>query len=47
MNFISFATLLTADKFLTERYSIRLVASGRDLLWERELSATQLPYQRN
>ncbi len=43
MNFISFATLLTpADGFLIEKYSIRYVASGRDLLREREASATEL-----
>ena len=35
LNFISFATLLDAqDRFLAERYSIRYVASGRDLLFE-------------
>jgi CHAT domain-containing protein len=33
LSFISFATLLTADnRFLSEKYSIRYVASGRDLL---------------
>ena len=33
LNFISFATLLTPhDQFLAERYSVRYVASGRDLL---------------
>ena len=43
LNFISFATLLTHnDEFLVEKYSIRYVASGRDLLWEREASATEL-----
>ena len=43
LNFISFATLLTAsDEFLIEKYSIRYVASGRDLLREREASATEL-----
>ena len=43
LNFISFATLLTPiDEFLIERYSIRYVASGRDLLREREASATEL-----
>ena len=43
LNFISFATLLNAkDEFLIEEYSIRYVASGRDLLREREASATEL-----
>jgi CHAT domain-containing protein len=44
LNFISFATLLTSDEedFLIEKYSIRYVASGRDLLREREPSATPL-----
>ena len=43
LNFISFATLLTPiDEFLIEKYSIRYVASGRDLLREREASATEL-----
>ena len=43
LNFISFATLLTpADEFLIEKYSIGYVASGRDLLREREASATEL-----
>ena len=43
LNFISFATLLTdADEFLIEKYSIGYVASGRDLLREREASATGL-----
>jgi CHAT domain-containing protein len=43
LNFISFATLLTAaDEFLVEKYSIGYVASGRDLLREREASATEL-----
>ena len=43
LNFISFATLLTpSDQFLIEKYSIRYVASGRDLLREREASATDL-----
>src|SRR5271157_4337589 len=40
LNFLSFATLLDGDKrFVTEKYSIRYVASGRDLL--RELKPTQ------
>ena len=35
LNFISFATLLTEDKqFLTEKYDVQYVASGRDLLRE-------------
>ena len=35
LNFISFATLVTPDdRFLGEKYSIRYVASGRDLLRE-------------
>jgi CHAT domain-containing protein len=39
LNFLSFATLLSADdKFLIEKYSIRYVASGRDLLREHEVS---------
>ena len=43
LNFISFATLLTrTDEFLIEKYSIRYVASGRDLLREREVSKTEL-----
>ena len=37
LNFVSFATLLTpSDQFLSEKYSIRYVASGRDLLEERK-----------
>lgn len=33
LNFVSFATLVTPDgKFVSEKYSIRYVASGRDLL---------------
>jgi tetratricopeptide (TPR) repeat protein len=35
LSFVSFATLLTADdRFVGEKYSIRYVASGRDLLRE-------------
>ncbi len=35
LNFVSFATLLTKDdQFLDQKYSIRYVASGRDLLRE-------------
>jgi tetratricopeptide (TPR) repeat protein len=40
LNFLSFATLLDGDKhFVAEKYSIRYVASGRDLL--REIKPTQ------
>ena len=43
LNFISFATLLTpSDEFLTEKYSVRYVASGRDLLREHETGPTEL-----
>jgi CHAT domain-containing protein len=42
LNFVSFATLLTPDeKFLAEKYSIRYVASGRDLLHEPVKSSSQ------
>jgi tetratricopeptide (TPR) repeat protein len=42
LNFVSFATLLTPDdKFLAEKYSIRYVASGRDLLREPVKSSSQ------
>lgn len=42
LNFVSFATLLTADeKFLAEQYSFRYVASGRDLLKESKLNNNQ------
>jgi len=35
LSFVSFATLLTADdRFVGEKYSVRFVASGRDLLRE-------------
>src|SRR5439155_26092408 len=35
LSFVSFATLLTADdRFVGEKYSVRYVASGRDLLRE-------------
>jgi tetratricopeptide (TPR) repeat protein len=37
LNFVSFATLLTRDdKFLAQKYSLRYVASGRDLLHHAE-----------
>ena len=43
LNFISFATLLNAkDEFLIQKYSIRYVASGRDLLRNGEVSPTEL-----
>ncbi len=43
LSFVSFATLLApADEFLIENYSIRYVASGRDLLRGHETSATEL-----
>ena len=39
LSFVSFATLLTADdRFVGEKYSVRYVASGRDLL--REIKST-------
>ncbi|MDA1272746.1 MAG: CHAT domain-containing protein, partial [Verrucomicrobia bacterium] len=39
LNFLSFATLLTPDnQFLSQKYSIRYVASGRDLLREFQVS---------
>lgn len=42
LNFISFAALLTPDdKFLCENYSLRYVASGRDLLREPVKSSSQ------
>jgi tetratricopeptide (TPR) repeat protein len=42
LNFISFATLLTPrDQFLAEKYSVRYVASGRDLLREPVKSSSQ------
>jgi CHAT domain-containing protein len=42
LNFISFATLLTNDnQFLSEKYRIHYVASGRDLLRPVERSATR------
>jgi CHAT domain-containing protein len=40
LSFVSFATLLTADdRFLGEKYSVRYVASGRDLLREAKAPA--------
>lgn len=37
LNFVSFATIVDSDnKFLAEQYSIRYVASGRDLLGEKK-----------
>lgn len=43
LNFISFATLLApSGKFLSQSYSIRYVASGRDLLREFQTSAIPL-----
>jgi tetratricopeptide (TPR) repeat protein len=42
LNFLSFATLLDPDKlFVGEKYSIRYVASGRDLLRERQPSQSK------
>ena len=39
LNFLSFATLLTPeDKFLSQKYLISYVASGRDLLKEKKPS---------
>ena len=41
LNFLSFATLLTPDdQFLSQKYSIRYVASGRDLLREFQSPAS-------
>jgi CHAT domain-containing protein/Flp pilus assembly protein TadD len=40
LSFVSFATLLTSDdRFVGEKYSVRYVASGRDLLRETKLTA--------
>jgi CHAT domain-containing protein len=45
LNFLSFATLLAPDnKFLCEKYSIRHVASGRDLLLDFK-SVSQAPLE--
>jgi len=42
LNFVSFATLLSPDdRFVAEKYSIRYVASGRDLLCEPVKSSSQ------
>ncbi len=42
LNFVSFATLLTPhNQFLAEKYSVRYVASGRDLLGERAKPTNQ------
>lgn len=42
LNFISFATLLTPhNRFLAEKYSVRYVASGRDLLRRPAKSSSQ------
>ncbi len=39
LNFVSFATLIgLGDKFLSEKYAVHYVASGRDLLRERKSS---------
>jgi CHAT domain-containing protein/Tfp pilus assembly protein PilF len=43
LSFVSFATLLTPDdRFLGEKYSIRYVASGRDLLRESKPSGNPM-----
>src|SRR5207302_6588910 len=40
LSFVSFATLLTSDdRFVGEEYSVRYVASGRDLLREARVPA--------
>ncbi len=42
LNFVSFATLLTPDnRFVGEKYSVRYVASGRDLLRQTKASGNQ------
>jgi len=42
LSFVSFATLLTADdRFVGEKYSVRYVASGRDLLRQTKASGNQ------
>jgi tetratricopeptide (TPR) repeat protein/CHAT domain-containing protein len=42
LNFVSFATLLTSDdRFLAQKYSVRYVASGRDLLRKTVKSSSQ------
>jgi CHAT domain-containing protein len=41
LNFVSFATLLTPDdRFVSEKYSVRYVASGRDLLQKTKAPKT-------
>jgi len=41
LNFVSFATLLDADKkFLNERFDLRYVSSGRDLVLDRDRAGT-------
>ena len=43
LSFVSFATLLTPDdRFVAEKYSIRYVASGRDLLRESKASGNPM-----
>jgi CHAT domain-containing protein len=45
LNFVSFATLVGPDdKFVAEKYSIRYVASGRDLLRERKSSTSPMMF---
>ena len=42
LNFLSFATLLTPDDhFLSQKYSLRYVSSGRDLLKEKKPAANK------
>jgi CHAT domain-containing protein len=42
LSFLSFATLVGADdRFLSEKYAIRYVASGRDLLHQNKPAATE------
>jgi len=43
LNFVSFATLLSpTDRFFAEKYSVRYVASGRDLLRETKASSSEM-----
>jgi len=45
LSFVSFATLVgTDDKFLAEKYSIRYVASGRDLLRQGKSSNSRMMF---